>query len=170
MRPSGSRPLLAMAVAGAVLVGPAPAAALAGRPRAVGGRRHGRGSGARGRRPCSDPTLAEAGFECATLRVPGTAVRPAGATVALALVRHRATGTAAQRIGSLIFNPGGPGGSGVSAIPGVWDLVPPSVRERFDLVSWDPRGVGESAPSLTADRCPSPYPRRPATGSVNWPT
>ena len=44
--------------------------------------------------------------------------------------------------------------------------MPESVRQRFDLVSWDPRGVGESTPALQG--CTSPWPERPATGPVDW--
>lgn len=55
----------------------------------------------------------------------------------------RAKARGGDRIGSLLFNFGGPGGSGVSALPGFASTVS-SLRERYDLVSWDPRGVGAS--------------------------
>lgn len=118
---------------------------------------------------CTDAGLAAGGFECATLRVPKDRRRPNGPTFALAVVRHRATGAADQRIGSLVFNPGGPGGSGLDAIASTWELVPEPVRQRFDLVSWDPRGVGASSPSLSEAGCRTPFPVRPLTGSVRWP-
>jgi pimeloyl-ACP methyl ester carboxylesterase len=119
--------------------------------------------------PCADAALAGGGFECATMRVPKDRRKPAGPTFALALVRHPSTGTADQRIGSLVFNPGGPGGSGLSAISVNWELLPDAVRQRFDLVSWDPRGVNQSDPSLEEAGCGTPYPKRPLTGAVNWP-
>lgn len=84
----------------------------------------------------------EGGLECATAKAPIDWDAPAGGAIDLALVRHPATGTAQ---GSLLVNPGGPGGSG-------WDYVHYSgeesataaVAENFDIVGWDPRGVGRS--------------------------
>ncbi|MFE9923087.1 hypothetical protein ACFYQA_16310 [Streptomyces sp. NPDC005774] len=97
--------------------------------------------------PCEDP--AQQGFDRATLEVPLDYDRPAGETIDLALIRHKATGPS-ERIGSLFFNPGGPGGSGTAALP-LWyeRFFPAGPRERFDVVSWDPRGIGRS----TAVRC-----------------
>ncbi len=66
---------------------------------------------------------------------------PQGETIGLALIRSKARGD--QRIGSLLFNFGGPGGSGVSMMPSYGDVVS-SLHERYDLVSWDPRGVAAS--------------------------
>jgi pimeloyl-ACP methyl ester carboxylesterase len=66
----------------------------------------------------------------------------------VAVIRHRATDPA-HRIGTLFFNPGGPGGSGVAALPGFVGFFPAAVRARFDIASWDPRGVGAS----TAVQC-----------------
>ncbi|QJS10115.1 alpha/beta fold hydrolase [Streptomyces argyrophyllae] len=80
-------------------------------------------------------------WRCATLKVPLDWSRPDGRTIGLALVRARATG--GDRIGSLLFNFGGPGGSGVSTMP-YFEPSLSSLRERYDLVSWDPRGVGAS--------------------------
>jgi pimeloyl-ACP methyl ester carboxylesterase len=84
------------------------------------------------------------GFECATLTVPLDDAKPALGTVALALTRHRATGT--QRIGSLLVNPGGPGASAVEYLQGSYLGYPKTVRDHFDLVAFDPRGVGQTAP------------------------
>ncbi|MGW8061612.1 alpha/beta hydrolase [Streptomyces ziwulingensis] len=80
-------------------------------------------------------------WQCATLRAPLDWAEPDGETIDLALVRARATGD--ERIGSLLFNFGGPGASGVSTMPSYGDTVS-SLRERYDLVSWDPRGVASS--------------------------
>ncbi|WP_170304997.1 alpha/beta hydrolase [Kitasatospora viridis] len=68
---------------------------------------------------------------------------PRGRSIQLALIRHPATDQA-HRIGSLVFNPGGPAAAGTEALPTVYGMFPEEVRERFDIVSFDPRGVGES--------------------------
>lgn len=70
--------------------------------------------------------------------------RPIGDQIELALIRLPAP-AAADRVGSLVVNPGGPGGSGVdfvrsSAVAG----IPAAVRARFDIVGFDPRGVARS--------------------------
>jgi pimeloyl-ACP methyl ester carboxylesterase len=86
------------------------------------------------------------GFECATAQVPLDYDRPHGAKISLALTRLPATGPG-RRIGSIFFNPGGPGGSGVDFLQGVGRfLYSDEVRARFDLVSFDPRGVARSTP------------------------
>lgn len=91
--------------------------------------------------PCADPS--QNGFDCATAEVPLNYQNPEGSTIELALVRHSATDPA-RRIGSLFFNPGGPGGSGTESLPAWLELFPATLRARFDLISWDPRGIGES--------------------------
>ncbi|MFE7637328.1 alpha/beta fold hydrolase [Kitasatospora sp. NPDC057518] len=83
------------------------------------------------------------GFECATAAVPTDYRDPRGTPLDLALIRHRATDPA-HRIGSLFFNPGGPGIPGTAALPAVYGLFPEQVRRRFDIVSFDPRGTGAS--------------------------
>ena len=117
---------------------------------------------------CVDDTLRDAGVECATLVVPELRGKPNGSKVRLALVRHRSTGTSDQRIGSIVFNPGGPGGTGTGAITWAWSKVPTEIKERFDLVSWDPRGVGATLPHLDPEACSAPRPTRPTTGPVDW--
>ncbi|MFM7069957.1 MAG: alpha/beta hydrolase [Actinomycetes bacterium] len=77
--------------------------------------------------------------ECATLRVPLDWSKPAGSTVDVAVARQRATG---ERIGVLTTNPGGPGGSGLEFLS--YDSFSTRITEHFDVVSWDPRGVGAS--------------------------
>ncbi|GAA4070532.1 alpha/beta hydrolase [Streptomyces shaanxiensis] len=80
-------------------------------------------------------------WQCATLKTPLDWAEPEGRTIDLALIRAKATGD--DRIGSLLFNFGGPGSSGVSTLP--WYATNASdLGERYDLVSWDPRGVGAS--------------------------
>ena len=83
------------------------------------------------------------GFECATARVPLDYRHPGRSMIRLAVIRHRA-GHPAGRLGSLFFNPGGPGGSGTALLPLVYRSFPAALRARFDIVSWDPRGVGAS--------------------------
>jgi pimeloyl-ACP methyl ester carboxylesterase len=84
------------------------------------------------------------GWECATLPVPLHYADPNGRTIDLALTRLPAADTA-RRIGVLLFNPGGPGGAGVRTLHQLDTLLfPDETRARFDIVSFDPRGVGES--------------------------
>ncbi|MEU2595916.1 alpha/beta hydrolase [Streptomyces hirsutus] len=80
-------------------------------------------------------------WQCGTLRVPLDWSEPDGGTIGLALIRAKATGD--DRLGSLLFNFGGPGGSGVSMMPS-YATTASKLRERYDLVSWDPRGVAAS--------------------------
>ncbi|MFJ3797183.1 alpha/beta hydrolase [Streptomyces sp. NPDC090088] len=82
-------------------------------------------------------------WRCATLKVPLDWAKPDGETIGLALIRAQASGGSGRRIGSLLFNFGGPGGSGVSTMP-YYATTVSALRERYDLVSWDPRGVGAS--------------------------
>ena len=89
--------------------------------------------------PCDD------GFSCATATVPLDYAHPAGATIHLAVIKHPATDPA-HRLGSVFYNPGGPGGPGVPFLRGNYSMFPPALRARFDLVSFDPRGIGQSTP------------------------
>ncbi len=84
------------------------------------------------------------GGRCATLTVPLDWSDPRGPTIDLEVGRIPAEG---ERIGSLLMNPGGPGGSGLEFLS--YDVPSTALADRFDLVSWDPRGVGAS----TAVRC-----------------
>ena len=63
----------------------------------------------------------------------------------LAMIRRPAEDPS-LRIGALVTNYGGPGQGGVAYLPRTWTRIPPDVRARFDLVSWDPRGTGDSRP------------------------
>ncbi|MER7762203.1 alpha/beta hydrolase [Streptomyces sp. NPDC097619] len=105
---------------------------------------------------CPAPNAAEgdgrppgAEWECAGLDVPLDYDDPDGKTIELALIRSKALDPG-KRIGSLVFNFGGPGGSGVAALPGAAQDYQ-RLRQRFDLVSFDPRGVGRSAPVTCLD-------------------
>jgi pimeloyl-ACP methyl ester carboxylesterase len=79
------------------------------------------------------------------LSVPVDYTNPAGDIAQLAMIRFKATG---DKIGSLVINPGGPGESGVKSAANLVAMMPPSVRERFDLVGFDPRGVAASTPAV----------------------
>lgn len=85
------------------------------------------------------------GFQCATVQVPRDYDAPRGSQVSVATIRHPATDPA-RRIGSLFWNPGGPGGAGTDALPVFWSSFPQTIRERYDIVRFDPRGVGRSTP------------------------
>ncbi|MBX3194085.1 MAG: alpha/beta fold hydrolase [Microbacteriaceae bacterium] len=87
--------------------------------------------------PCGD------GMQCTTAKAPMDWDDPAGESIELALIRQPATG---QRLGSLLVNPGGPGGSGYDFIH---DSIDYATTERlqgsYDIVGFDPRGVGRSS-------------------------
>jgi pimeloyl-ACP methyl ester carboxylesterase len=98
--------------------------------------------------PCKAATSEEAripaGAECGLLSVPVDYSKPDGDVAQIAMIRFKATG---EKIGSLVVNPGGPGESGVEAAASMAPTLPQSVRERFDLVGFDPRGVANSTPA-----------------------
>ncbi|GAA4051201.1 alpha/beta hydrolase [Nonomuraea soli] len=82
-------------------------------------------------------------MECSTLTVPLDHTRPQGEQLELSLTRLPAGG---DRIGSLVVNPGGPGVSGLDYARAARSIVSEPVLERFDIVGFDPRGVGRSSP------------------------
>ncbi|GAA1644822.1 alpha/beta hydrolase [Actinoplanes couchii] len=99
----------------------------------------------------AEPTVAwaacadQADVQCGSVTVPIDWSRPGGATLDIALAR-RPAGDPTARIGTLVINPGGPGGSGVAQVKGgIADHLPAEVRRRFDLVGFDPRGVADSS-------------------------
>ena len=85
-----------------------------------------------------------AGLECDALQVPLDHDHPELTALELALIR-RPAGDQARRIGPLVVNPGGPGASGVSYLRASVSQMDPELLARFDVVSFDPRGVGASA-------------------------
>ncbi|UQX09525.1 alpha/beta hydrolase [Candidatus Mycobacterium methanotrophicum] len=85
------------------------------------------------------------GGQCGKLAVPVDYHHVDGDATTLALIRFPAT---RNKIGSLIINPGGPGESGIEAALGLLQSLPPRIRERFDLVGFDPRGVAASRPAI----------------------
>ncbi|MGE5698030.1 MAG: alpha/beta hydrolase [Candidatus Sericytochromatia bacterium] len=89
------------------------------------------------------PLLASA--QCGKLGVPLDYSKPDGDSISIAVIKFPAT---VNKIGSLVINPGGPGESGVNAAISLAQNLPPELRERFDLVGFDPRGVRLSKPAL----------------------
>lgn len=87
-----------------------------------------------------------ANFQCGTVLVPLDYAKPEAGDVKLAVSRVRATGPG-KRLGSLLVNPGGPGGSAVGYLQGYAGIgYPAQVRARYDIVGVDPRGVARSEP------------------------
>ncbi|WP_326847435.1 alpha/beta hydrolase [Streptomyces kaniharaensis] len=83
--------------------------------------------------------------QCATLKVPLDYASPATGTLDVAVVRNPAR-KQDQRVGSLLLNPGGPGGSGVAMVKGWAKGYEGALHDRFDMVGFDPRGVGGTNP------------------------
>ncbi|MET8584134.1 alpha/beta hydrolase [Streptomyces collinus] len=94
---------------------------------------------------CTSPPTARTGYDCATMKAPLDYRKPDGRTIDVALIRRKATGPNARRIGSLVLDFGGPGVSGVSGLPERLNQYEPFL-DRYDLVSFDPRGVGATIP------------------------
>ncbi|WP_221354895.1 alpha/beta hydrolase [Streptomyces beigongshangae] len=91
------------------------------------------------------------GFECATLKAPLDYAEPGGGDLRLAVARKKATGPGG-RLGSLLVNPGGPGGSAVDYLQAYAGIgYPAKVRARYDMVAVDPRGVARSEPVKCLD-------------------
>ena len=111
----------------------------------------------------------EHGLQCGSLTVPLDYADPAGPQISLALARHPAE-DATARIGSLVINPGGPGGSGIDDLPAELAVLTPGLLDRFDVVSFDPRGVDRSAPvdcGTTAGSAPQGLLPDPVPSSVS---
>lgn len=89
------------------------------------------------------------GDECATLTVPLDYDEPEGATVDVAVLRLKASDSS-DRIGSLVVNPGGPGGSGVDFARAGASQFGDVLTRYYDIVGFDPRGVGRSDPTRCA--------------------
>jgi len=84
-------------------------------------------------------------LQCGSVTAPINYQHPDGPTVQIAVARHPAE-VPSERIGSLVINPGGPGGSGIGDLPNELSVLTPGLLDRFDIVSFDPRGVERSSP------------------------
>ncbi|MCN9244418.1 alpha/beta hydrolase [Streptomyces sp. RY43-2] len=103
-------------------------------------------------------------IQCTTLEVPLDYSDPGGKTIDLAISRLKA-GSPKERRGVLLLNPGGPGAPGLNLPTDPLMKFPAEVKRRYDLVGFDPRGAGQSAPvscALTADE-QSDHPYKAAT-------
>ncbi|MFD3694873.1 alpha/beta hydrolase [Streptomyces sp. NPDC058646] len=113
-----------------------------------------------------------ASYECATIKVPLDYRRPTGRTIDLALSRIKSENPA-KRHGVMLFNPGGPGGSGLDLPLLMNEAMPKDVRDQYDLIGFDPRGVGASSPiscGLAEDEQNFLRPYKPETfpSDVDW--
>ncbi|MEV6397109.1 alpha/beta hydrolase [Streptomyces sp. NPDC051907] len=108
--------------------------------------------------PCSkaQTELNAAGAECAKVPVPLDHSDPGGRTIKIAISRIKATSTTGRR-GILLSNPGGPGGTGLANTLALRPALK-DVADRYDLIGFDPRFLGESTPIRCAPARPSPPP------------
>ena len=91
---------------------------------------------------CSDGTSP---FQCGTVTVPLDYNNPGGRTITIALKKLPASDSDAEH-GSLFFNPGGPGASGIQTLETLATALPKELRASYDVVGFDPRGIGQSTP------------------------
>lgn len=145
---SGSRTrTIALAAAVVALAGPAVATS-AGNQAVLA---EGFGPPANDWTPCFEEEAEQAGvvFECRTIVVPLDYDRPNGKTIEVEMTRIPASNPDARR-GSILLNPGGPGGSGIDFVVGFGPfagfVLSPEIPEQFDLVGFDPRGIARSTP------------------------
>jgi pimeloyl-ACP methyl ester carboxylesterase len=106
-------------------------------------------------------SLAQTGIQdCTMLSVPLNYADPSGRHISLALDMIPATAPASQQQGVMLVNPGGPGGDGLPLAAEVAQGISPSVASDYDIVGFDPRGVGSSVPELSCDPTffAGPYP------------
>ncbi|OLR90203.1 alpha/beta hydrolase [Actinokineospora bangkokensis] len=102
-----------------------------------------------GRSAAAKASFGRRGTECAMVEVPLDYAEPGARAISLGVLRVRASGEHG-RIGSLVINPGGPGQSGMVAAAMLSSRLSDSpLRQSFDLVGFDPRGVGISEPRIT---------------------
>jgi pimeloyl-ACP methyl ester carboxylesterase len=100
--------------------------------------------------PEGDPTADLSDFQCGTVTVPLDYAKPSGKDVTLALVKWPAADQA-TKAGSLLTNPGGPGASGVDFVEESKAQFAGSLHEHFDIIGFDPRGLGRSDPITCLD-------------------
>lgn len=167
--------------AGALVAGTLMAGAMAAPAVYADGRHHGRGDAeARGVavaahraanagidwQDCPEDWGLAAPIQCGWVTVPLDYARPNGKKIKLAVDRHVSTGTKDERQGALLYNPGGPGGSGlrfparITAKNPLWTKT----AKAYDFVGFDPRGVGHSAPISCVD--PQEFVKAPKSDPV----
>jgi pimeloyl-ACP methyl ester carboxylesterase len=112
--------------------------------------------------------------DCTMLNVPLNYSQPNGRHISLALDMIPATAPVSQQQGILLVNPGGPGGSGLSLPAELAEGLSPGVARDYDIIGFDPRGVGSSVPELSCDPSffsagprPNYIPASPAAEQVN---
>ncbi|MFI8829570.1 alpha/beta hydrolase [Streptomyces afghaniensis] len=111
-------------------------------------------------------------FQCATIKAPLDYRVPGGKRIELAISRIRSTAPG-KRHGVLFSNPGGPGGQGLYMPLDLQELLPESARRKYDLIGFDPRGVGRSNP-VSCDLEPEeenwlrPYKEETFAKDVSW--
>lgn len=115
---------------------------------------------------------APAEFQCATIQVPLDYRAPGGKRLDLAISRIKSTAPG-KRHGVLLSNPGGPGGPGIYMPLALQEELPASVTRKYDLIGFDPRGVGESSPvscnlTLEEEDWLRPYKKETYTKDVAW--
>ncbi len=109
------------------------------------------------------------GWHCGTLTVPLDWVSPGHGAAGEARIEFAVKRASGTRIGALAFARGGPGVGGLQGAAAWHARLPGSIRESFDVVAWDPRGVGASTPRVRNCARPLIKPARlPATGPVDW--
>jgi pimeloyl-ACP methyl ester carboxylesterase len=91
------------------------------------------------------------GLQCSSLQVPLNYADPSGRKITLALSMVPATAPQSQQQGVLLVNPGGPGAPGRSLAADIAAGLNPQVAAEYDIVGFDPRGVGASVPALSCD-------------------
>ncbi|MBP3222700.1 MAG: alpha/beta fold hydrolase [Actinomycetaceae bacterium] len=85
--------------------------------------------------------------QCGNVTVPLDYIKPEKKDITLSLVRFQSTQTDREKVrGSLFVNPGGPGASGMEYAASLVSTIDPAIRKNYDLIGWDPRGVGQSTP------------------------
>ncbi|MCB5908983.1 alpha/beta hydrolase [Streptomyces pinistramenti] len=170
----------ALGAAGTLVTGTLLAGAIAATPASAGERQHGASAEARGVRTAAARAAAQGidwqdcpadwglktPIQCGYVTVPVDYAKPNGRTIKIAVDRARNTGGAKQRQGSLLYNPGGPGGSGMrfptrsTGQSALWKKT----AAAYDFVGFDPRGVGHSAPISCVD--PQEYVKAPKADPV----
>ncbi|GAA2223425.1 alpha/beta hydrolase [Streptomyces amakusaensis] len=113
-----------------------------------------------------------AAFQCATIKAPLSYANPGGKKTDVAISRYK-TSVKGKRHGVLLSNPGGPGGDGITLPLELKEALPKSVQERYDLIGFSPRGIGQSSAiscglSDSDANWPRPYKAKTFAKDVSW--